>query len=60
MSRFCAICGKGVSFGKKVSHSNRRTNRTWQANLQSVRILLKGKVTRAKVCTGCLKKVTKA
>lgn len=60
MSRTCAICGKGVTFGKRVSHSNRRTNRVWKANLQNVRIILKGKVQRAKVCTGCLKKVRKA
>ncbi len=25
----CEICGKGVTFGIKVSHSHRRTNRTW-------------------------------
>ena len=24
----CEICGKGVTFGIKVSHSHRRTNRT--------------------------------
>ncbi|HJC02775.1 MAG TPA: 50S ribosomal protein L28, partial [Candidatus Gemmiger stercoripullorum] len=25
----CACCGKGVAFGIKVSHSHRRSNRTW-------------------------------
>ena len=26
----CDICGKGVTFGIKVSHSHRRSNRTWK------------------------------
>ena len=25
----CDICGKGVTFGIQVSHSHRRSNRTW-------------------------------
>ncbi|MGN1031006.1 MAG: bL28 family ribosomal protein, partial [Butyricicoccaceae bacterium] len=25
----CEVCGKGVTFGIKVSHSHRRSNRTW-------------------------------
>ncbi len=28
----CEICGKGVTFGIKVSHSHRRSNRTWIRN----------------------------
>ena len=27
----CECCGKGVTFGIKVSHSHRRSNRTWKA-----------------------------
>ncbi|MBQ9924852.1 MAG: 50S ribosomal protein L28, partial [Clostridia bacterium] len=26
----CDICEKGVTFGIKVSHSHRRTNRAWK------------------------------
>ena len=29
----CDFCGKDVSFGIKVSHSHRRSNRTWKPNL---------------------------
>ena len=29
----CDICGKGVTFGIKVSHSHRRSNRTWKPNV---------------------------
>ena len=34
----CDICGKGVHFGNNVSHSNRKANRTWGANVQKVKI----------------------
>ena len=48
----CACCGKGVTFGIKVSHSHRRSNRTWNPNVKRVkaactRCLRSGKVTRA-------------
>ena len=36
----CDICGKGVSFGIKVSHSHRRSNRTWKPNIMMVRLSL--------------------
>ncbi|HCR44305.1 MAG TPA: 50S ribosomal protein L28, partial [Ruminococcaceae bacterium] len=26
----CEVCGKDVSFGIQVSHSHRRSNRTWK------------------------------
>lgn len=50
----CYVCGKGVSFGNNVSHANNKTRRVWKPNLQVARILVKGKVTRIRVCTGCL------
>ena len=31
----CDFCGKDVSFGIKVSHSHRRSNRTWKPNIKS-------------------------
>ena len=56
MSRKCEICGKGQVSGNAVSHSNRHTKRTWNANIQTVRIAdEKGTVRRANVCTKCLK-----
>ena len=30
----CDICGKGVTFGIKVSHSHRRSNRAWKPNVK--------------------------
>ena len=53
----CSICGKGAHFGKNVSHSHRRTNRMWNANIKSVRCKVNGSDNAKKmyVCTSCLK-----
>jgi large subunit ribosomal protein L28 len=50
----CYSCGKGVAFGNNVSHANNKTRRVWKPNLQVVRTLVNGKVTKVKVCTSCL------
>ncbi len=34
MSRVCGITGKGVQFGNNISHSQRKTRRRWNPNLQ--------------------------
>ena len=39
----CDFCGKGVSFGIRVSHSHRRANRTWKANVRRVKDALRKK-----------------
>ena len=55
MSKVCSVCGKKPGFGNNRSHSMVATKRRFNPNLQHVRILLKGKPTRAYVCTRCLK-----
>lgn len=55
MSRVCSICGKGKESGNKVSHSHRLSRRSWNANVQKVRIVKDGKVQNCYVCTKCLK-----
>ena len=35
----CAYCGKGVTFGHNVSHSNRKTSRTWKPNIRKVKVV---------------------
>ena len=50
----CYVCQKGVTFGNNVSHANNKTRRTWKPNLQVVRTLIDGKITKVKVCTRCL------
>ena len=51
----CEICNKGVSFGIKVSHSHRRSNRTWKPNVRKVRAVVNGSVKSMHVCTRCLR-----
>ena len=55
MSYVCHVCGKGSTSGNSVSHSNRKTRRTWKPNLRAVRIAEKGRVLKVKVCTRCLR-----
>ncbi|MDR0935720.1 MAG: 50S ribosomal protein L28 [Oscillospiraceae bacterium] len=50
----CAYCGKGVSFGIKVSHSHRRSNRTWKPNIKRVRAIVDGSPTHVYACTHCI------
>jgi large subunit ribosomal protein L28 len=50
----CYAGGKGVAFGNNVSHDNNKTRRTWKPNLQIMRTLIDGKVTKVKVCTRCM------
>ncbi len=55
MSKKCAICGKGVQTGNKVSHSNIKTKRLWAPNIQKVKVIFNGTPKKMKVCTRCLK-----
>ena len=58
----CSICGKGVVYGQSVSHSNRKTNRTWKPNIKRVKAMVSGSPKRIYACTRCLRsgKVTRA
>ena len=58
----CEICGKSVTFGLKVSHSNRKTNRTWKPNIRKVKAVVDGTHKTVHVCSRCLRsgKVTRA
>ena len=38
----CMICNKGVTFGNNVSHSNRKTSRTWKPNIRKVKAVVNG------------------
>ena len=55
MSRVCEICGKKTSFGNNVSHSHRKTRRTFKPNIQKVKVEYKGKIKPINICTSCLK-----
>jgi large subunit ribosomal protein L28 len=55
MARKCFITGKGPKTGNAVSHSVRKTRRSWGVNVQKVRILVDGKPKRVYVSTRALK-----
>lgn len=62
MSRECEICGKRRQVGNYVSHSNIKTKRVFNPNLQRVRHQFpSGEVRVVCVCTRCLRsgKITK-
>jgi len=58
----CSVCGKGVTFGHNVSHSNRKTNRMWKPNIRKVKVNDHGTVKTVAVCSRCLRsgKVSRA
>lgn len=51
----CEICSKATTFGIQVSHSHRRSNRTWKPNVKKVRAIVDGAPKRITVCSKCLK-----
>ena len=56
MSKVCSVCGKGKLSGNLVSHSNRKTPKSYNANLQKVSVEhADGSVSKEYVCTRCLK-----
>jgi len=69
MIKKCVLCGKRELKGKTVTRKGqykakggtgskitRWTMRRFLPNLQKIRIIIKGKATRAYVCTKCIKK----
>ena len=57
MSKVCSVCGKGKLSGNLVSHSNRKTPRLYNANVQKVRVVNDGVVSSDYVCARCLKSI---
>ena len=51
----CTYCDKKVSFGIKVSHSHRRSNRMWKPNIKRVSAVIDGTPKRVYTCTRCLR-----
>ena len=56
MAMECMFCGKSPSVGNQVSHSNIKTKRRFEPNLQNSRHQLdSGEVVTVRVCTRCLR-----
>ena len=62
MAFACDYCGKSRQKAHKVSHSNIKTRKWQQPNLQPVRVMREGLVSKARACTRCIRsgKVVKA
>lgn len=54
MSKVCHVCKRRPLFGNNVSHSQRKTRRRWDINLQSKKLANSLKV---KICTTCIKDI---
>ena len=50
----CDVCGKGVAFGIKVSHSTEDLTEL-EPNVRKVRAVVNGSVKSMHVCTRCLR-----
>ncbi|HIW03235.1 MAG TPA: 50S ribosomal protein L28 [Firmicutes bacterium] len=59
MSKVCALCGKGRTAGKNVSHSNRHTVRSFSANVHKMKLSVDGQVKSVYVCTRCKRTLNK-
>lgn len=56
MGKQCEVCGKKAQVGNLVSHSNIKTKRRFNPNLQTVRHQFPdGEVRTITVCTRCLR-----
>ena len=51
----CEICGKAASFGIKVSHSHRRSNKMWKPNIRKIKTVIGGTPMRICACTRCMR-----
>ena len=64
MGKFCDVCAKGRLSGHNVSHSERKSNRTWAPNVQKVRVVvpmyLKGEPKGVKIGGGILAQVLRS
>ena len=60
MSRVCNVCGKGQATGNNVSHSNRKTRRTFKVNVQKISYVEDGKEMNGYVCARCIRTLKKA
>lgn len=55
MAFACEYCGKTRNKAHKVSHSNIKTRKWQEPNLQPVRVMKDGKAVRLRACTRCIR-----
>ena len=55
----CQICKKAGMSGNNVSHSNRHTKTRFKANVHKQTLLIDGEVKKVKICSRCLRTMSK-
>ena len=60
MSRKCEVCGKTLMFGRNISHSKRSTPTKFLPNIQKVMVVVNGESKRMKLCTRCLRTLSRS
>ncbi len=56
----CDICLKAGMTGNNVSHSNRHTKTRFIANVHKQTLVQDGKSIKVKICTRCLRSLSKS
>lgn len=55
----CEQCNRGTQFGNNRPWSKKATRRHWSLNIQKVSVVEAGKVVRKRLCTSCIRTLTK-
>ncbi|MBN2555351.1 MAG: 50S ribosomal protein L28 [Anaerolineales bacterium] len=55
----CENCGKKTQFGQSRSFSMKATKRTFQPNLQKVRVMENGRLVQKTLCAKCIKRLAR-
>ena len=55
----CEHCGKTAQVGNNVSHSKHRSKRLFHANIQNVTVMVGQQAKHVKMCTRCIKALSK-
>ncbi|MEZ4618105.1 MAG: 50S ribosomal protein L28 [Caldilineaceae bacterium] len=56
----CQQCGRGPQFGNNRPWSRKATRRRWNVNVQKVSLVENGKTVAKRLCTSCLRTVSKS
>ena len=60
MAAVCDICAKGPGFGNNRPWSKKATRRRWGVNVQKVNVLESGQMVSKRLCSSCVRTLSKA
>lgn len=55
----CQNCSRGPQFGNNRPWSRKATRRRWNVNIQKVNVMEKGQVVSKRLCTSCVRTLSK-